>query len=197
MKSRKAELHIVLQKVKEDLQALTPPERVIHLSQAARAAARESAQLSGLALPDFPKSPKGAPLPCGDVYWSLTHKPLYAGGVAALESVGLDLEMMRPVAMKIYDKVANNKEWQLAINAGLDSRTAFFMFWTAKEALLKRTGLGLSRGLSSCVVEDVLGESEAVAVSLAHKLYDVRYFAFDGHLAAVCADNVEICWHLE
>lgn len=197
MKSPKPELHIVLQKVTEDLKALPVPERVLCLSQAARVAAQISARLAGLNLPDFPKSPKGAPLPCGGVYWSLTHKPLYVGGAAALEAVGLDLEMKRPVAMKIYDKVAGNKEWQLAINAGLNSRTAFFMFWTAKEALLKRTGLGLSRGLSSCVVEDVLGENEAVVVSLGHKNYEVRYFAFDGHLAAVCADNAEICWHLE
>lgn len=197
MTNAKPPLHIVIHKVREDLQALPMPERVLFLSRAARVAAQESARLAGLALPDFPKSGQGAPLPCGEVYWSLTHKPQYVGGVAGLASVGLDLEMKRPLAMKIYDRVATNKEWQLAINAGLDSRTAFFMFWTAKEALLKRTGLGLSQGLSSCVVEEVRGENEALLLSLARQYYEVRYFAFDGHLAAVCADDAEICWHLE
>lgn len=191
-------LHVVVQKVTTDLETLPIPERVEFLSRLARTATGESARLNGLELPDFPKNDKGEPLPCNKVYWSLTHKMAYVGGVAALAPAGIDLEFMRPIAMKIYDRVAGNKEWQLAINAGLDSRRGFFMFWTAKEALLKRLGVqnGFYKGLSDCVVEEINADNTMTILSCGHKFYQVRYFDFDGHLAAICTDNDNICWHL-
>lgn len=192
----KHDIHVMLQKVTDNLEALAMPERVVYVSAAARDAARESAKLAGLELRDFPKSDKGVPLPSGKIYWSLTHKPLYVGGVAGLSPVGVDLEQFRPIAMKIYDKVANAQEWQQAINAGLDSRTAFFMFWTAKEALLKRLGLGLSKGLAACRVEEVASDELAV-LSYDKTRYQVYFRKFNDHLAAVCADNFkQIVWHL-
>lgn len=192
------DLHVVIQKVATGLDAQPIPERMETLSLLARQTARASAGLSRLELPEFPKSEKGVPLPCGDVYWSLTHKPAYVGGVAALAPVGVDLEFMRPIAMKIYDRIATNKEWQLAINAGLDSRRGFFMFWTAKEALLKRLGVrqGFYKGLTDCLVEEINDDNTMTILSCDRKFYQVRYFEFDGHLAAICADNDNVDWHL-
>lgn len=191
-------LNVVVQKVATNLETLPIPERMEILSHLARQAARASARLNGLELNDFPKSAKGAPLPCNKVYWSLTHKPAYVGGVAALMPAGIDLEFMRPISMKIYDRIASNKEWQLAINAGLDSRRGFFMFWTAKEAVLKRLGVqnGFYKGLSDCVVEQINNDNTMTILSCGRKFYQVRYFNFDRHLAAICADNDDICWHL-
>lgn len=191
-------LNVVVQKVAASLETLPIPERVEILSHLARQAARASARLNGLELEDFPKTEKGEPLPCNKVYWSLTHKPDYVGGVASLIPAGIDLEFMRPISMKIYDRIASNKEWQLAINAGLDSRRGFFMFWTAKEAVLKRLGVqnGFYKGLSDCVVEQINNDNTMTILSCARKFYQVRYFDFDGHLAAICADNDDICWHL-
>lgn len=191
-------LNVVVQKVAANLEVLPIPERVDFLSRTARSAASESARLNGLELDDFPKTTKGEPLPCNQVYWSLTHKTAYAGGVASLTPAGIDLEFMRPIAMKIYDRVASNKEWQLAINAGLDSRRGFFMFWTAKEALLKRLGVqnGFYKGLSDCVVEEIGADNSMTILSCGRKFYRVRYFDFDGHLAAICADDDHVCWHL-
>lgn len=196
MTNNNGKLHIVLQKTDPAAESLAIPEKVELLSALARQAATKSAALSGLELTEFPKNEKGAPLPLNGVYWSLTHKPLYVGGAAALQPLGIDLEMKRPIAMKIFDRVALGKEWQLAINAGLDSRRAFFMFWTAKEALLKRLGLGLSKGLAACEIEAVNDDCE-VTLSCKGQSFRVRYFDFDGHLAAVCADYEEICWHLQ
>lgn len=192
------DLHVVIQKVETNLDALPIPERMEHLSILARQAARAAAALGGLELSDFPKSEKGVPLPCGDVYWSLTHKPAYVGGAVARSPVGVDLEFMRPIAMKIYDRVATNKEWQLAINAGLDSRQGFFMFWTAKEALMKRLGVrqGFYKGLTDCMVEEINTDNTMTILSCERKFYKVRYFEFDGHLAAVCADDDNISWCL-
>lgn len=191
-------LHVVAQKVEANLEIMPIPERVEFLSSLAREATRTSALLNGLELKDFPKTDKGEPLPCHNVYWSLTHKTVYVGGVASLLPAGIDLEFMRPIAMKIYDRMASNKEWQLAINAGLDSRRGFFMFWTAKEALLKRLGVqnGFYKGLSDCVVEEINADNTMTILSCGRKFYQVRYFEFDGHLAAICADNDDICWHL-
>lgn len=191
-------LHVVVQKIETNLETLPIPNRVEFLSQLARQAAGTSARLNGLELKEFPKTDKGEPLPYNNIYWSLTHKPAYVGGVASLIPAGIDLEFMRPISMKIYDRIAGNKEWQLAINAGLDSRRGFFMFWTAKEAVLKRLGVqnGFYKGLSDCVVEEINAANTLTILSCGRKFYQVRYFDFDGHLAAICTDNDDICWHL-
>lgn len=192
-------LHVVIKKVETDLSDRPIPARVEFVSRLAREAAQESARLSGLALDGFPKNPQGVPLPSGEVYWSLTHKQAYVGGVTSLNHVGVDLEFKRPIAMKIFDRVATNKEWQLAINAGLDSRTAFFMVWTAKEAVLKRLGVlqGFYKGLSDCVLEEVDMTVKQTVFSCNRKTYRVRYYDFDGHLAALCSDAANIEWHLQ
>lgn len=193
-----SELNIVIQKVDADLGDRPIPERVEYVSQKAREAAKASAGLNGLPLTGFPKNAQGVPLPCDGVYWSLTHKQAYVGGVTALSPIGLDLEFKRPIAMKIFDRVATNREWQLAINAGLDSRTAFFMVWTAKEAVLKRLGVlqGFYKGLSDCVLEEISAEGRQTVLSCNHNIYRVRYFDFDNHLAAICTDHTNIKWHL-
>lgn len=170
---------------------LTRPERVRHLSDLARRALRRSARLSGLTLGPLSKDPHGAPIPSGGIFWSLTHKPRYVAGVASRRPVGIDIEALRPVREGMYPKVGREEEWALG---GWDRRVAFFRYWTAKEAVLKTGGRGLS-DLSGCRVSAVSDEHQLL-VAYRGRTWRVRQFRFDGHLAAVAGGEEGVIWDL-
>ncbi len=171
--------------------SLNRADRVRYLSDLARQALRRSARQSGLCLGSLTKDSQGAPLPSGGVFWSLTHKPRYVGGVAARHPVGIDIETLRPVREGMYRKVAREVEWALGRE---DRLTTFFRYWTAKEAVLKTGGRGLS-DLSQCRVTAVPDEA-CLLVAYRGRIWRVRQCRFDGHVAAVAGGEQEVAWAL-
>ena len=89
-------IYPVILPVPPEVRELPPRERVRALSRRAREALALSAERLGVALGPLEKDARGAPLPCAGWFWSLTHKPLYVGGVLAPHPVGVDLEQLRP-----------------------------------------------------------------------------------------------------
>jgi 4'-phosphopantetheinyl transferase len=181
----------VILRVPAEAASLGRPERVRHLSDLARCALRRSARLSGLPLGPLIKTEKGVPLPSGDVHWSLTHKPAYVAGVASRQPVGIDIETIRPVREGMYRKVAEPDEWDLGRG---DRLTTFFRYWTAKEAVLKTGGRGLS-DLSECRVTTV-SDDACLLVAYRGRIWRVRQCRFDGHMAAVAGGEEEVVWTL-
>lgn len=162
--------------------------RVDFLSERARDAARDSAARSSLALPGFPKDDEGAPLPCGEVFWSVTHKDRMVGGVADLAPAGLDVEFVTPRDEALLDYIGNRAEW--GILGGRDWGR-FFRLFTAKEAVLKRVGVGIA-GLRACRAEGWCGER--LVLGYEGERTEVAFFEAAGHLAAIAATGRAVEW---
>jgi len=124
------------------------------LGALARQAVLQSSRQSALALEELNQTADGAPVPWRGVHWSLSHKPDRVAGIAAPVPVGIDLEILRPVAAGMYAKIGTDAEWTLLEEEGPD---VFFRLWTAKEAVLKAAGEGL-RGLGACRLAAVDGD---------------------------------------
>ncbi len=184
-------IYPVVMAVPESVRALAAPARVVALSQAARQAAQISADRQGLTLGAFSKNAAGAPQPSNGLYWSISHKPDYVAGVVADVPIGLDLEHIRPIRAGMKDRIADADEWELYSG---DTQISFFRTWTAKEAVLKAAGTGLS-GLSSCRLQRVLSHT---LMELCYKQQPVmvEHFYFEDHVAAVVKTAPATHWVL-
>ena len=150
-----------------------------------------SALKSNLAVKIFETGESGAPLPSNGVFWSLSHKPGYVAGVASEKRVGIDIEKLKPVSDALFRRIADETE---ALHFPVRDRTlVFFRVFTAKEAVLKKIGIGM-RGLSKAKIHEVWDDRNLL-VRYLDKKYQVEHFYFDGYLASVTKDNLEIEWN--
>jgi len=164
--------------------------RVKFLSHHARKALEISARKSGVRLGDLLKDDSGRPLPFDGIYWSLTHKPGYVGAVVSFERIGIDLEKIEPRRTSaLFRKVADPDEWALADS---ESWSIFHRYWTAKEAVLKVTGIGLA-DLSKCRIVEVCNHHNLVIAYL-NQLWPVEHYYFDGHIASIVKNTEMIKW---
>jgi 4'-phosphopantetheinyl transferase len=167
-------------------------EKVAALGRYARQALTHSARLSGVQLGPLEKDDHGAPLPSNGIHWSLTHKERYVAAVSAPHSVGIDIERMRPVRQGMHQRLADDKEWALAPEI---TERLFFRFWTAKEAVLKAVGQGLT-GLSRCRVEGIV-DADHLILSFEDSKWTVAHFwGTKEHSVTITAHGHPIQWHL-
>jgi 4'-phosphopantetheinyl transferase len=145
----------------------------------------------GIAVGELQKDANGAPLPFEGFFWSLTHKPAYVGAVICPQATGIDIEAVRDVSSGLIRKVAQDEEWRLTDE---DPTTLFFRYWTAKEAVLKAAGVGIS-GLSQCCVKAVPDERH-LRLEYKGTGYLVEHFFFDGHVATVVKNSLQVDWIL-
>lgn len=182
----------VILSVPENKQQLRGRERVAFLSRFARRAVERSSRKIGVRLDRLEKDEKGAPLPSGGVHWSISHKPECVAGVVSLEKVGIDIEKFRPYSKGLEKKVADIKEWKLYQS---DRSELLFRYWTAKEAVLKAEGMGLS-GLSACKVIKIIDETNLI-VSFRNQNRLIEHFFFKNHVAAIVKDNYRVEWTIQ
>lgn len=151
-----------------------------------RAAAARA--LAALGLVDPPRIPDGAPLPLGGTYWTASHTQGAAGAAVAPFPVGLDLERARELRMELARRFLSPSE----------PRIAPLVAWTAKEALLKKLGLGIA-GLSRCTI--VARESdERLRLAFDGQRHDVFLRTHGGFHAALSHDggpDARIDWEWE
>jgi 4'-phosphopantetheinyl transferase len=183
----------VVLRVPSSEQGLTGKEKVIFLSAFARKALFMSASKSNVVLEKMNKNADGGPLPYNGVYWSISHKSTYVAGVVASRPIGIDLERIRPVDLALYDKIAGPDEWRLGGEKG--DHHLFFRYWTAKETVLKATGLGL-KALSTCHIDHVVDDKELV-VRHGNQEWLVEQHGAEGHLVSVLKSNWQVRWHVE
>jgi 4'-phosphopantetheinyl transferase len=172
---------------------LSGKERADFLKRYARQAVARSAAIQNLPIRSFDTDPSGAPIAVDGIYWSLSHKPDYVGGVAAKHPTGIDIEKIRPVENRLFDRVINASERKLL---DADPNFLFFRFWTAKEVVLKRMGIGLS-GLSNCRVRHVIDDDQLI-VDYQTAEFTVMQTFFEDYIAAVLKADAEVIeWQLE
>jgi len=187
-----ATLHPVILAVPRRVRNLQPAERARFLSRHARKALQISAEISRLRVGRLEKDGRGRPRPSNGVYWSLTHKDAFVGAVAADVVVGIDIERITPrKSDRLFQKVAGKAEW--ALSQATDWRL-FHRYWTAKEAVLKAAGTGLT-DLSECRVIEIIDEN---SLRLKHRgnVLPVEHYYFEDHLASIVRCKPEIEWTL-
>jgi 4'-phosphopantetheinyl transferase len=193
-------LHPVILPVGPEYQALKAPERVKYLSRRAREALILSEKSWGSVLgpierllkngAELPKNEENAPIPVEGCYWSLSHKPEYVAAVVSLRPAGIDIEKIRPFSERLWEKIADEKEKGLMDPGLLQS---FFRFWTAKEAVLKAGGAGLTE-LSQCRMVAVTDEFH-VLLKYRNRLWQVEHCYLDGHIASIVKDDLPVEWN--
>ncbi len=182
-------IYPVILAVPNQKQQLKGREKVIFLSMHARRALEISAQKRQIQLGDLEKNENGVPLPFSGNYWSVTHKTEYVAGVIARERIGIDLEKIRPFKEALYKKTASESEWGLS---DTDKIALFFRYWTSKESVLKASGTGI-RDLLKCRITRIIDDRHLVVNYREHN-WVVEHFFFNGHIASVVKNNVDVKW---
>ena len=166
-------------------------EQVQALRRHARAALAQSVSFSGANLGALKKGDRGQPLPSFGTYWSLSHTSEYVAAVTAPYQIGIDIEKIRSYTTALKNRIADDSEWKLS--SAIDE-TLFCRYWTAKEAVLKAVGAGLS-GLSQCLIKQITSESQML-VSYGFETWRVSHCSeAEHHLAAITADADHVRWH--
>ncbi len=188
--SRNKTIYPVIMAVPESVKDLTPKERVDFLSRQARRALEVSAEKSQVPLGKLEQDERNAPLPFDGTYWSVTHKTEYVGAVIAPTPVGIDIEKICSRTTSLFQKAATEPEWALA---DMSFKT-FFRYWTAKEAVLKTTGIGL-KALSKCRVIQV-PDAQHLKIEYDTTTYHIQHYFFDDHIASIVKNEFQIDWTL-
>jgi 4'-phosphopantetheinyl transferase len=159
-------------------------------SRRAREALALSCEASGVSLGPLTIDAHGAPIPFNNTYWSLSHKSRFVTAVVGPSPVGIDIEEVRPRNEELYGYVAGADEWALADR----SWTTFFLYWTAKEAVLKAVGVGIAH-LKKARIHAILSQ-DYLLVDYDSELWPVKHFRFQDHIVALMHDDHEVVWDL-
>ena len=181
-------LYPVIMAVPETVKELTPKERVKFLSRQARRALEISAEKSKVRLGKLEQDERNAPLPFDRIYWSITHKAEYVGGVIAPYPIGIDIEKICWRTEALFQKTATETEWSLADK----TFETFFRYWTAKEAVLKAAGIGL-KALSKCRIIRV-PDKRHLDVEYDANTYRIQHHYYNDHIASIVKNSFEIDW---
>ena len=179
----------VILPVIEDISELPGREKVALLSRVSRDALKLSAERSGVIVGELYKDENDVPLPFGSHYWSVSHKPKCVAAVISNDRIGIDIEEIRPRSESLFDYVASGGEWELSQDK---SWGTLFRYWTAKEAVLKAVGIGIS-GFKACRIISVPDEGHII-LDYQHRLFEAEQIRYKGHIVSLLKENNKIEW---
>ena len=183
-------LYPVIHDVPVPPHSLSGKEKVAWIRDASREALKICAHHTGVKLKELKKNSKGAPVPFDGNYWSVSHKPLFAGAILGKYPMGIDIEEIKPRSDAVFQKVISKEEENLC---GEETRLKyFFRVWTAKEAVLKAEGVGLA-GLGKCRVIRVTDEA-SMQMDFEGKPYNVVQVFFKKHVASIVTKGESVEW---
>ena len=93
------------------------------------------------------------------VHFNVSHSGRYVACAVANEPVGIDIEIIKPIELKIAERFFTPDEVTYVMNDNYTFR--FYEVWTKKESRIKWEGKGLSKPLTSFSVFDS-DEQEAI-----------------------------------
>lgn len=190
-------LYPVIMKLPSFLPGMSGVEKKKELRRFARHALKLSAERSNVT-PRVPEKDRdGVPLPTDGIYWSVSHSSQCVAAVVAPYAIGIDIEQIRDVSTLLKEQIASEAEWDLTPE---NDSTLFFRYWTAKEAVLKATGHGLS-GLDHCAVTQIIDDvqlrlryHDTSWLVLQHEIPGNKPMGQPSYIAAVTSGGHHIAW---
>ena len=167
---------------------LDSAQRVARQRAQARIALARCAALAGAPPDGWRQDDNDRPIANAGFFWSIAHKRLCAVAAIANCPVGVDVECIKPRTSEHFDEVAAPREWAVL---GGRSQRHFFRLWTAKEAVLKSTGVGMA-GWDGCQVIRVIDDRRMTLTfdpSMPGSTVEVEHFEHADHIAAVTAHS--------
>lgn len=197
-------LHAVVMNCAELTRGLKGPALPQALSRLARMTLDASALLSKAPSPfPAPKDQEGRPEIFQGWHWSVSHKPGMVAGVVSTFPIGIDIEFYRPRCQRTYDYIMSLDRADLLMGQR-EPWEWFFRVWTAKEAVLKSTRLGLA-GLSACKIRGfdsngflrvTMGEVDDASSSIPFSEWFLDHRRMGLHFGAVTVpDRCRVKWH--
>ena len=190
-----AAVFVVLGRLEAEELELPSRERVALASERAREALSVSARLSGAALGELEKDARDAPLPSNGWHWSIAHAGPCVAGVVCRQPVGVDLEPLAERRPELVAAVLSRSERDLLAPFGPEG---FVRGWTAKEAVLKKLGVGLTE-LSRCRLVAVDTPGEVLELDHDGRGHRAHETELGGMVCAVSFDGPDrpVRWELE
>ena len=102
------------------------------------------------------KGPNGKPYLLGrpDFHFNLSHSGVWAVCAVADAPVGVDIQQLRPVTVKIEQRFSSLEQQRLLAMSGEEQTELLFDLWVQKESYIKCTGEGLQCSLKSFEAEN-------------------------------------------
>jgi len=132
-------LHVFVRPLPRAVLGMRGAERVDLQRATARELRARAAAARGLAGAELQQAPDGRPLPHLGHWWSVSHGGAFAAAAVHRAEVGVDVEPRLERSPEVLQRVVREGERALLPEVG-----ALTQAWTAKEAVLKATQLGLS-----------------------------------------------------
>lgn len=192
MEKDRRPLNAVIIETPPSMKRLVGREKNKALSRYARNALFKSAELSGVTLGPLVKGDRGEPLASNGTSWTVSHTIDYVAAAVAPFAVGIDIEKIGPVTPAVRSRVAGPEEWALAAE---NDPKAFCRIWTAKEAVLKAVGAGLS-GLSRCLVLAIVDEHHTRLEYESEEWTASHYYGIADYVASITVPAESVVWRL-
>ncbi len=124
------------------------------------------------------------------LYFNLSHSGDHVLCAVSAREVGCDIERLGDARLRVAERYFHPSEYTALRHCASEEaqRRLFYRLWTLKESVVKKTGIGLSQGLSSFAVT-LDGDAPRLSDGVLTPPVYLREFALDGYCAAVCAET--------
>lgn len=89
-----------------------------------------------------------------NIHFNISHSDEYAACAVGEISCGLDIQKIKPVRTKRLLLRTLSEEEYACVEKSTDPEREFYKYWTLKESYLKWTGEGITKDLTTLVMED-------------------------------------------
>ena len=121
------------------------------------------------------------------VHYNLSHSGGWTVIAISDNEVGVDIQQVKPVDMRLATRFFTDEEKGQIDAAGEGATRLFYRFWTVKEAYLKALGTGLNRPLNSFTVRFTAGGAKIVDDGGSGDWLVSEFDCFEGYVLACVA----------
>ncbi|MBQ3552603.1 MAG: 4'-phosphopantetheinyl transferase superfamily protein [Clostridia bacterium] len=118
-------------------------------------------------------------------FFNLSHSGDYVALCVSSAKIGVDIEKIGKTPKKVATRYFTEAEnaWLL----GRGEAAAFYKIWTAKESVMKATGLGFTLHPASFEVLPIIDGEHIIN----GKAWFLSFLKIDGHQVCICSESVE------
>lgn len=126
-----------------------------------------------------------------DIHFNLSHSGPWVVCAVSLKPVGIDIEQIKPIDLKIAKRFFSKKEYEDILNKNDEEKLAYFYdLWTLKESYIKYKGKGLSIPLHSFSIQKNREEFTLFIENRKYKkIFFKQYYIDSKFKLSVCGES--------